>query len=477
MKTLQLTIDKTEYHNCIIRIVLAALSVATLSLPALADRSAINPSEGGNNIMIAKELNNKGDSVRYKKSHLPHIESVLKSSKIITFGGDNSSTDNDSIRELMAKFYADQYRHFQDPEAPYFMFMSRDASMAFGVGGSIKLHGWFDWNGTMDGTDFVPYDIDIPKDLANTRHLGASASESSLFFTLLGKNRTIGNYQGYLQVNFSNGSSNGCKLKKAYIILEDWTVGYATSTFSDPGAQAPIIDGGDMNGKVGRTNMLVRYAKKLKRWTVGGGLEFPSSYIQTNEFTKKSSDWLPDIVASGQYSWDKGLSHVKVAAMLRSISYRNLITEKNHTLPGWGVMLSGVFSTTTPFTLYGIASVGAGHASYTNDLSNGNYDLITDPNADGHLYAPLSYSFCLGAKYSINHNLMASISLSELRFHPKHTPDPTDYKRGMYGSANIMWSITPRLMLGGEYVVGRRQNFNGEHASVNRIDALLQLSF
>ncbi len=475
MRSISLYLDRREYRNRVISIALAALSALMMSLSAMAADTP-EPSGVGSDINISKEMRNRGDSVRYLNSRIPHIESVLQNVKVISVGGAGPSAINDSVRELMMKFYENQYRHFQDPEAPYFMFMSKDATMAFGVGGSIKLHGWFDWNGTMSGSDFIPYEIAIPKDPANMRHLGASASESSLFFTLLGKNKRLGNYQGYLQVNFG-GSGNGCKLKKAYIILEDWTAGYATSTFSDPDAEAPVIDDGDVNGKVGRTNMLVRYTKKLKRWTVSGGVEFPSSYIQTDRFTEKSSDWLPDIVAAGQYSWDKGLSHVKLAAMLRSLSYRDIVAEKNHTVAGWGVMLSGVFSTPSPITLYGIASVGAGHASYTNDLSNGNYDLITDPTADGHLYAPLSYSFCIGAKYSINRNIMATISLSELRFNPRHTPDPTDYKRGLYGAANIIWYITPRLMLGGEYLIGQRQNFNGDRASTNRIDALLQLSF
>jgi len=43
----------------------------------------------------------------------------------------------DSVRAVISNFYYDQFRHFQDPEAPYFMFLSKDASLAMGIGGAV----------------------------------------------------------------------------------------------------------------------------------------------------------------------------------------------------------------------------------------------------------------------------------------------------------------------------------------------------
>lgn len=423
------------------------------------------------------KLSNKGDSVRYKHSGNPRIDAIVDNTKMVFANGRDERVNEDSVRSLISIFYMNQYRHFQDPDAPYFMLMSRDASMALGIGGALKLRAWFDWNGTIESASFSPYDIPIPKDPADHHGLSASPSSSSIFFTLLGQHSKLGRYMGYVQAEFNGYNNVGCKLKKAYLTIQDWTVGYASSTFSDPGAEPPTVDGAGVNGKNSKTNMLVRYVKSIKRWTVAGSIEFPSSKIQTNEFTSKSSDWLPDVVLMGQYNWDNNLSHVKLAGLVRSLSYRDLMTQRNHTVPGWGVQLSTVISTPSPVTLFGIASVGQGHQSYNNDLSGNNYDLIADPYKEGKLYTPLSQSYAFGLRYFFTPSLFSTLALGEVNYHPRYTPDPTEYKYGLYGAINLFWLITPRLQLGGEYVTGKRKNFNGEQGSVNRIDAILQLNF
>lgn len=422
-------------------------------------------------------LENRTDSMRYKYSANPRIDAIANNTKFIFTDGRDKPVNQDSVRSLMAIFYENQYRHFQDPDAPYFMLMSRDAKMALGIGGALKLRAWFDWNGTIDSPNYSPYDIPIPKEPANHHGLGASPESSSLFLTLLGQHDKLGKYMGFVQAEFNGYGNIGCKLNKAYLTIRDWTVGYATSSFSDPGAEPPTVDGGGANGKNSKTNMLVRFVKSIKCWTVATSLEFPSSKIQTNQYVKKSSDWLPDFVVSGQYNWDRNLSHVKLAAMARSLSYRDLVTGKNHTKPGWGLQLSTVVSTPSPVTLFGIASVGEGHQSYNKDMSGNNYDLVVDPDRNGYLYAPLSQSYAFGLRYFFTTSLFSTLALSEVNYRPDHRVDPAEYKYGLYGALNLYWMITPRLMLGGEYVTGRRQNFNHAHGSVNRIDALLQLNF
>lgn len=471
-----LTIALPRNYSPYIRLILMAGFMLGFYLVSQADSGTDN---SVNKVLLNEDIKTHTDSVAYINSPIPGIVSVVKSTKYILADNKpgNQTVPEDSLVALIAKFYIDQYRHFQDPDAPSFMFMSRDASMAFGVGGTIKLHGWFDWNGSIDSRDFSPYDIPLPKKPANRRNLAASAASSGLFFTLLGESQKLGSYMAYIQMDFSEGNSYGCKLKKAYLNFNDWTAGYATSTFSDPAAEVPTLDGGGVNGKISKTQMLLRYMKSLKRWTFAGSLEFPTTHIQTNEFAGKSSSWLPDFSVSGQYSWNGGMSHLKLSGMVRAINYRNLIAQKNKTVTGWGAMLSGVIATASPIRLYGIASIGAGHASYTNDLSKGDYDLIADPDRDGHLYAPLSSSLNLGISYTINPSLVATLAASELTFHPQHTAEPTDYRRGLYAAANILWHVTPRLMLGGEYVWGQRKDFNHNHASANRLDALLQLNF
>lgn len=404
-------------------------------------------------------------------------DSIIRNTRVFFLGGESLVPD-DSVRARLASFYLDQFRNAQDPQVPDFMFMSKDASIALGIGVDLKFKGWYGWNQVIDDFDFSPYSISVPKNRAENRGLSATPAGTALFMTLLGHNSPLGHYKAYVQVNFNGYHHHDCTLKKAYVSMGNWTAGYATSTFSDPAAEPETIDGGGVNGKMGRTNMLVRYLHALKeRWIVGGSLEFPSTAITTNQTTAECSQWLPDVVALGQYNWQDGAGHLRLAAMLRGLSYRDLLAQKNRTVAGWGVQLSAVVPTQSPLTLYGITSVGQGHESYSGDLSNGSYDLIPDSEKEGRLYAPTALSFIVGASYRFSPKFRSTLALSEMTYKPQHKVPGDDYKYGLYGAANLFWNITPRVQAGVEYVVGKRMNFNGEHATANRLDALFEFSF
>ncbi|MDE6826334.1 MAG: hypothetical protein K2J18_06150, partial [Paramuribaculum sp.] len=62
---------------------------------------------------------------------------------------DGDMPSQDSIKNILDRFYYDQFRSFQDPEAPYFLFMSRDAKLTMGIGGCVRMRGWYDWGGAI----------------------------------------------------------------------------------------------------------------------------------------------------------------------------------------------------------------------------------------------------------------------------------------------------------------------------------------
>ena len=65
-------------------------------------------------------------------------DSLLASQHVFMAGRDIDTASpemQDSVRAIIQAFYDDQFRHSQDPEAPYFMFLSKDATLAAGMGG------------------------------------------------------------------------------------------------------------------------------------------------------------------------------------------------------------------------------------------------------------------------------------------------------------------------------------------------------
>lgn len=394
-------------------------------------------------------------------------------------GGKINPADNDSVRELISTFYENQYRHSQDPLAPYFMLMSKDATMAMGIGGVIRMRGWYDFNGSIDANGFSPYLIPVPRRDDQLRGLGCTPAGTAIFFTILGRDTPLGNYMGYIEANFNGFEHTDFRLKKAYLTINDFTAGYTSSTFSDPAAEPITIDGSGANGKMSKTNMLVRYLKTFSnKFSISGSVEFPSSHIGAdNVYTKKLKDFTPDLVVMGQYQWDNSLSHVRVAGLFRTIPYRDLLVGKNRSRLGWGLQLSCVAKASNALTLYGITAIGQGHGSYAGDLSAGTNDLLPTPNHNGLMYAPTALSLIAGAKYNFLENLYMSVALSELRSFTKAGSPGDTYKYGLYGAVNLFWSLTPRLQIGGEYLIGKRMNIEGNHGNANRIDAFFQVSF
>ncbi len=420
----------------------------------------------------------KKDSLSCKDPENQRIENMIKSTNVVNFSGGDFG--NDSINRILNRFYYDQFRHFQDPRAPYFMFMSRSGNLALGVGGVIRMRGYFDWNGSIPTSGFSPYFIPIPKSPTSDKELAATPAGTALYFTLIGHNSIFGDFMGYIEAGFSGYNNRDFKLKKAYIQAGNWTAGYATTTFEDTKAEPSTIDGSGPNGINSRTNVLLRYMHTFKNnhWTIAGSFEFPSSSISADgETTKACKDYIPDGAAFIQYQWLDGASHVRLSGLARGLTYRDMINEKNRTIMGWAAQLSGIIKVTKGLNINGIVSIGQGHESYTTDLAGGSFDLIPTPGLPGHLYAPTAVGYVFGATYFFSSKVFSNLALSQQRYYPKQNPGDSQYKYGLYGAVNLFWDITPRFEIGAEYLAGKRMNFNGDHGNANRLTAMMMLSF
>ncbi len=402
----------------------------------------------------------------------------LKNSHRIIFIGDGEKPHNDSIRALVDMFYMDQFRHFQDPRAPYFLFMSKDNKLTMGIGGVVRMRGWYDWGGIIDYNGFIPYAISVPKNNINRRKIDSTPAGTALFFRVIGRNYRFGDYQLYIEANFNGYQSRDFHLKKAYATINDWTIGYASSTFSDPTAAPPTVDAQGPQAYVQTTAVLLRWMHTFKRhWTTAASVEMPKSQIGANNITTATiNDWFPNIAAFGQYGWGSN-EHLRLSGVMRVLPYRDILAQKNRDIIGWGVQLSSVFRPINPLKIFITASGGRGYGSFTGDLLMGNFDLTNDPQREGRMYAPASFTWLGAVQYHFRPNLFASATLGQERYLPNRHIDGTTYKYGLYSAFNVFWNPTPRLELAAELNLGKRMNFNGESNWARRISLMAQFSF
>ncbi len=450
---------------CSLKYLLTVAAIALYSSLSLSANGDVTPLPEGNSLP---------DSL---------IKAKAASTKIVYIDGRPTDqktvqSDLDSIRHVVSTFLYDQFRHFQDPDAPYFLFMSKEAGLSMGIGGSVRMRAYYDWNGAMPTPSFAPYTIPIPVDPLRIRHFSTTPAGTGIFFRVIGYNSKIGTYQLYLETDFTGYMSRGLNLKKAYAMVRDFTVGYATSTFSDPAAQPVVIDAAGNNNKFSNTSVLVRYMPCFKnRWHVGVSLETPSTAIdQTTTLARPTSEWMPDAAALVQYQWARG-QHVRISGIVRSLSYRDMQTNRNHDLAGWGVNLSSVAHPTSWLTTYANFTTGKGIAGLGGDMQYGFYDLLVDPSNPARLYAPLTIGWSVGLQYNIRYNLFASLVASQTHLSTRDGSPQDEYKNGTFACVNAYWNILPRIAVAAEVDYGRRANVSGIHRDAWRANLMCAFSF
>ena len=70
-------------------------------------------------------------------------DSLSRRTKVVAVdSGRLSREEIDSVYHVIASFYYDQFRHAQDPNSPYFMFLSKETGMMMGIGGVVRMRGW-----------------------------------------------------------------------------------------------------------------------------------------------------------------------------------------------------------------------------------------------------------------------------------------------------------------------------------------------
>ncbi len=402
----------------------------------------------------------------------------LKNSHRITSFGDGETPHPDSVRAVLDKFYIDQFRHFQDPRAPYFLFMSKDNKFAMGIGGVVRMRGWYDWGGVIPYNGFIPEAISVPRNDIARRKIATTPAGTALYFRVIGNNHRLGDYQLYIETNFDGYNQVGMKLKKAYATVNDWTIGYANSTFGDPAAFPILIDAQGPQAEVQTTAVLLRWMHSFnKNWTVAASVETPQSQVgYDNISTSKVDDWAPNIATFGQFGWGNN-EHIRLSGIMRVLPYHDNINGSNEHEIGWGLQLSSIIRPIKPLTIYATGNIGHGYGSLTGDLIMGNYDLINNPNVAGEMYAPKSFAWYGAVQYNFRPNIYATATFGQERFLPKHNVSGDTYKYGLYSAFNVFWDITPRFEVAAEINFGKRVNFNGESNWARRACLMTQFSF
>lgn len=408
-----------------------------------------------------------------------HPASAPTTVEVINGNGDDVTND---IYEVFVENAPKDYRH---SIAPRFAIVGKDNKFYLGIGGSVKGTVSYDWGNPIDNpNDFTTYNIPMSVLPGNGGLLQFSGQQSDLFVNMVALPGTANKVGAYIKIDFT-GNNYAPNLSKAYLTYRGLTAGYAYSLFSDMAACPPTIDDEGPNALTCVTQGVLNYELSFaKGWKFGAGVEMPITSLTTNHFTRFVNQRVPDIPAYIQYSWARGNGRVRLSAILRNMQYRDNQDNKNRNAAGWGVKLSGNLPIAGGLSAYYQAAYGQGIASYFQDLTGANLDLMPYEGKNGELKQTTTWGAYGGLQYNFTPNLFMTATYSHLR---NYMPDAANghaasyagdnYRYAQYVVGNLFWNVNSFVQCGVEYLYGRRVNIDGSQAHDNRLQAMVSVSF
>lgn len=282
---------------------------------------------------------------------------------------------------------------------------------------------------------------------------------------------------------FGTDGSTSIHWLRAWAELGAWGVGQTDSNFMDLDAFPNVIDYWGPSGMVFLRNPQLRYTHAAgdgAAWAVS--LEAPNSVIDTGKLSQvdpslgagvTAHNTLPDLVAS--YRIDRHWGHVKAAALLREVGYQTTSTASGQPAghrTGYGFNVNGVLKVSAGDSVHAGVAAGRGIASYMND---GGTDLAPGTNLRAEAVPSLGWFLYYGHAWS--ERLTSSVGYSQHRQDNTGGQAGNALQAGSYASANLLFLLAPNVLLGGEYVWGRRENKDGSGASDSRLQFSTRVSF
>jgi hypothetical protein len=305
-----------------------------------------------------------------------------------------------------------------------------------------------------------------------------TASQSRLSFDLR-EPSDVGVLRAFIEADFA-GEGDTFRLRHAFGQRGQILAGKTWSAFVDTQASPEEVDFEGLNGRISVRQSQIRIMPRLgERFEFQLSMEDPNPQVQNGQGVSRA----PDLVASGRFQPYPRL-HVKLGILGRQIraqldSSLGSGIEKQY---AWGTTVSGRFATPRfgkRDSLLFQFNAGDGIGRYVNDLSSvGNFDGIIDPDTGelrlfDILAGYVSYQHWWAGRNSMRSNFTFGVVEVD-------NPDFVSgdaYKRTLRFSSNLMWSPTPRIDIGAEYLWGNRKNESGENGDATQIQLAARYRF
>lgn len=364
-----------------------------------------------------------------------------------------------------------------DNGLPRFAVVGKDNKFYLGIGAQFLGEGVVDFGDRMPSAlDFTPASM-LPASRGNRSNLGFAWQSSGIYFNFVSLPGTENQLGLFFKASFR--PDNNIKVSHLYAKYRGLTVGYTNSLFTDGAAEPMTIDNEGPNGMASLSLFTAYWTQAFTPNFSGAiGIDAPSTDYTTSKTATTVNQRIPAIPLYLQYGWDGGNSHVRLSGLIRPMQYRNMSAEKNKTLTGLGLQLSGMTPVVGGLTFSYSAVYGRGIGTYLQDDNGLGIDAV--PSRSGSsLVMPRNLGITAGLNYTFSHKVAANLVYSHLTnwLPGDAAADPAQYRYGDYLAANVIYTINKFLSAGIEYDYGYRRTFAGDPLHSNRVQVQFGLTF
>ena len=282
------------------------------------------------------------------------------------------------------------------------------------------------------------------------------------------------------------------RLRHAYGEWGRLLAGQTNTLFMDGDVFPNTIDYWGPSGMVFYRNVQLRYTPfKSENSHFSIAVERPGNDIDSGNLRLiegledaqvQNDETLPDLTA--QYRYGGGWGHVQVAGILRKVGFETRATSADRwssgSETGWGVNLGSSINTFGRDKILLQFVYGEGIASYMND---GGMDLAPAATFGGDAVTSLQaeavpltgivayYDHYWSPKWS------SSIGYSYTEVDNTNFQAGDTFNKGEYASANLLHYPAENLMIGGEFLYGRRTNNDGADGDAMRFQFTVKYNF
>ena len=280
---------------------------------------------------------------------------------------------------------------------------------------------------------------------------------------------------------FGTDGGTHLHLMRAWGELGSFGAGQTDSLLMDIDAFPNTVDYWGPSGMIFLRNPQLRWtAVSGDGMTLAFSLEAPGSAIDTGKVSQvdpalAANPWnrWPDLVAAWRKDGDWG--HFKAAAILRQVGYQTSTTPAGNpsgTRTGYGLNLAGALNTVGKDSISWQLAGGHAIASYMND---GGIDLAPDANIKAQTVQSLGWFGYYNHWWADGWS--SALGYSEHRQDNAGGQLANAFRKGSYGSINLLAYPAKNVTTGAEFVWGRNEQKDGLAATDYRLQWSTKVAF